>query len=652
MNLALDHASSVAAEPTGGDAALSIDLPLTALHCATGAARARQALLRLGGVETVGLSPLTALATLHLGRDGARLREIKAALRRAGVNHGDVVHGAGSAEAQQWRAAEARRATRRVLWGLPVLLPVWLLQAMGAVPGAMEPPVGWLGSAAGPEALPLLQGLLAAALLGLHARMLWQGVLGLLRGVPGGASLATLASGGAWLWGALLLSIPDVDRSTPAHAGWFFAASAALLWLHGFGGALFFRARQALWARVDRLRALQPRTAQVVGEDGLVELPVAELRSGDCVRVGVGQRIPADGEVVEGASRIAAWPFASAALALERRTGEPVLAGTRNLSAPLTVRVGRPEHGTALRALLAWLDAALGAQAPAAPRDELLGAWSARLIVGLGVLVVLAAWMLGAEPSVAVARGLALLAAALPATLAWPAALAGALALLGAVDGGRLIAGGGAAARLAAVDLLVVPREALTVPPAGDVATAPRSRDADVPASAVQSLQALGRLGVEVLLHDDPSPSPHTRLLGIGADVSELGDLAALEKQGRRIGALHLAQGGPGDACAAAQAWLSCGADGALGGAKASAADALLLWGGLERLPGVLRRARATQRVVRWARVLGPACGLGGALLAALWPGMPHPALAALAATAIVGVLLGLAALAGRRRDD
>ena len=640
--------------PTGGDAPLSIDLPLAGLECAVHAGQARRALLGIDGVADVALNPLTALTTLHLGSDGARLREIKSALRRAGVGHGEAVHGACSAGADQWRAAEARRASVRVWWGLPLALLVWLPQVLRAVPGVLAPLEAMFGSAVAPQAVLFVQGVLAAVLLGLHARTLWQGLAGLLRGAPDGAALATLAGGGAWLWGALLLFVAEAEGGPAGDAGLFFATSAAVLWLHGVDGWLFARVRRALWARVSRLHALLPQTANVEGEGGLVELPPTELQPGDRVRVAAGRRFPADGEVVHGASRIDESLFGRQVVAVNRRAGQGVLAGTLNLSAPLTVRVRQAVGATQFQALLARLEAALVAQLPSAPRDEQVAAWGARLAAGLGALAVPAAWALGAAPSVALLRGLALVAVALPATLAWPAALAGALALLRAAAGGRLIAGGGAPARLAKVDLLVVPRSALMLhaEQASRGAGAAGTEAAGVPAEAMEALQALGGLGVEVLLRDDAPRSSGTRLMGIGSEAAEVGNLAAQQAQGRRVAALHLAQTGSGADRATVEAWVSCGAPDAVGVARAADAEALLLQGGLTRLPGLLRGARASQRLVLGLRVLGPAFGLAGMLLVALWPGSPQPVLAAVAATACVGLLLAVAVLVGRGPGD
>jgi hypothetical protein len=155
-------------------------------------------------------------------------------------------------------------------------------------------------------------------------------------------------------------------------------------------------------------------------------------------------------------------------------------------------------------------------------------------------------------------------------------------------------------------------------------------------------------MGVEVLLRDDTPPSPRTRLRGIGTEAFDLAQLEALQSQGRRVAALHVAPSAPEHVAAAAEAWVSCGADAAFRACAAAEADALLPRGGLVRLPGLLRRARTWRRTVLAARGLGPAWGLAGMLPAALWPHTPQPALAALAGSACVALLLGLALLADR----
>lgn len=119
------------------------------------------------------------------------------------------------------------------------------------------------------------------------------------------------------------------------------AEGALLLFLFSLGHALEHRAMDRARKAIEALADLAPRTALVQRDGREVELPVEELQRDDRVIVKPGQRIPADGEVLSGASAVNQAPITGESMPVDKQTGDPVFAGTVNDEATLEVRVTR-----------------------------------------------------------------------------------------------------------------------------------------------------------------------------------------------------------------------------------------------------------------------------------------------------------------------
>ena len=102
------------------------------------------------------------------------------------------------------------------------------------------------------------------------------------------------------------------------------------------GRYLEARARGGTSAALRKLLSLRPDTARLAGDDGGREVPVSEVRPGDLIVVRPGERIPVDGEIVEGASSVDESMLTGESIPVEKEVGGRVFAGTVNASGSFT----------------------------------------------------------------------------------------------------------------------------------------------------------------------------------------------------------------------------------------------------------------------------------------------------------------------------
>ena len=404
------------------------DLVVQGMTCASCVRRVERAVRDVPGVQDAAVSFATHQARVAYDPSGATLEAIAAAIEAAGyeVPRGDPAPDASPARRADVRAAAEAREQRSIRrdFGLAAILTVPLLvlaMSHGALPGTDGPLGRWLQLAL---ATPIVFGP------GMRFLRLARAAL-----AHRSADMNTLVSIGVLAaWGYSTLAVvaprllPHAAHGAPPHL--YFEAAAAIVAFVLLGKLLEARARGRLSDAVRGLVALVPETARRVGAGGAeADVPVGALAVGDRVLVRPGERIPADGAVVRGASAVDESMLTGESLPVDKREGSPVFGGTLNQGGALIVEIARVGGDTALARIVEAVEQAQGSRAPIARLADVVSAYFVPAVLGIAAIA-LAVW-LAIDPTpgglaVAVERFVAVLVIACPCALglATPAAVA------------------------------------------------------------------------------------------------------------------------------------------------------------------------------------------------------------------------------------
>lgn len=206
--------------------------------------------------------------------------------------------------------------------------------------------------------------------------------------------------------------------------------AALVVFLFAVGEVLEGVAADRARASIRALGDLVPKTA-IIEENGATrQVDAASLTIGQTVLVRPGDRIPADGEIIDGTSGIDESPVTGESVPKTKGVGEPVYAGSVNREAALRVRVDKAAEDNTIARIIRLVEEAQEARAPTERFIDRFSRWYMPAIVGLAVLVALVPpLLLGADWSVWIYRALALLLIGCPCALviSVPAAIAAAL---------------------------------------------------------------------------------------------------------------------------------------------------------------------------------------------------------------------------------
>jgi P-type Cu2+ transporter len=207
-----------------------------------------------------------------------------------------------------------------------------------------------------------LHGVLATLALVFPGREIFRdGWRGLRHGMPNMNTLVALGTGSAYIASCLAFFWPSW--------GWecFFDEPVMLLGFILLGRTLEARARSRAEADLEALIALQPPVAYLIGDpnDRIgIAVPVEQVRVGEIVRILPGERVPLDGEILNGQTTIDESLLTGESLPVVKEKGEKISAGTMNLSAAIAVRATRVGPDTTLARIIASVETAGTRKAP------------------------------------------------------------------------------------------------------------------------------------------------------------------------------------------------------------------------------------------------------------------------------------------------
>ena len=234
----------------------------------------------------------------------------------------------------------------------------------------------------------------------------------------------------------------------------YFDSVTVLIFFLLVGRFLQRRQQRTAASSTELLFALAPSTARLVAADGVREVPLEALTPGCLVEVRAGDSIPADGIVVEGSSMLDRSLLTGESLPEAAETGDPVHAGTVNMSNRIVVEVRTAGEDTRIGRLMRLVEEGAQRRAPVVLLADRISGWFVAIVLVLAALT-LAVWM-RLDPAHAVEHAVALLIVSCPCALGLATPLAVSAAIGRAARRKILIKGGDALENLAHPGLMLL----------------------------------------------------------------------------------------------------------------------------------------------------------------------------------------------------
>jgi len=400
------------------------ELAVRGMTCANCSARVERVLQAVPGVVAASVSLATERASIQFDESRGDPAALAAAVTAAGYVALDL-GGRADAQAEASARSAERDSLRRALGRAIALSVPVLLLAMG--PMALPPLAQGLAASAPWSGFwdQVQMALAGAVIVGPGRRFFHSGLSALLHAAPDMNTLVMMGSGASWLYSALVVLAPQLLPQAAQHL--YFESAAVVLTLILMGKYLEAIARGRAGQAIAGLAALQSPYAWRVRAGVETQVPIAELVPGDLIRVRPGERIAADGQVVDGESYVDESMMSGEPMPRARAAGDPVLGGTVNQLGVLTVTVQKVGDQTALAQIIRLVETAQGARLPIQRFADRVVAVFTLGVLALAALTFVAWLLLGPPPALTMAlvSAVAVLVVACPCAmgLATPAAV-------------------------------------------------------------------------------------------------------------------------------------------------------------------------------------------------------------------------------------
>jgi P-type Cu+ transporter len=370
---------------------MTTHLAIQGMSCAGCTGRVTRALLAVPGV---------AAAHVNLATERAEITGLATLAAVRAVGFAATPHITPEARAAA-RATEEQALGRSAAWAGAGALALMLVE------GATHLGHGFPGG-------QILAAALATAILfGPGLRFFRLGAAALAHAAPDMNALVAIGAGAAWAY-----SLVTLAAGGPA----YFESAGVIVALVLLGRWLEARARGRASGAIAALARLAPATARRAdGQD----VPLATLRLGDHLLIRPGERVPADGDVIEGQSHIDQSMFTGEPIPVSRGPGDPVLGGSVNQAGALTIRVTALGEATLLAGIIRMVEQAQDARLPIQALVDRITLWFVPAVLAIAAVTLITWLAVGASIAVALSYAVAVLIIACPCAmgLATPTAI-------------------------------------------------------------------------------------------------------------------------------------------------------------------------------------------------------------------------------------
>ncbi len=370
------------------------------ITCASCVTKIESALQETPGVVKARVNVATEEATFEYLPSVADLETIKRAVGSAGYR---VIDAPGPASpAATDKEAEAREREYRTLmhkWWFGAVVGVftmtfsypWLFPVLRDWLPSGSPQLWYIWAAMGIGSL---------AVLSYSGNQFFTGAWQALRHRSANMhTLIALGTGVAWIYSTIVLLFPGLFPSSE-FLDVYYDVTVVVTALVVLGLAMELRAKGRTSDAIKKLIGLQAKTARVVRDGKEVDIPVEEVLVGDLVVVRPGEKVPVDGEVVEGKSAVDESMLTGESIPVEKKVGDEVFGAALNKTGSFKFRATKVGKDTALANIIRMVKDAQGSKVPIQRIVDVVSGYFTPSVAILAVLGFMIWYTFGPEPRI------------------------------------------------------------------------------------------------------------------------------------------------------------------------------------------------------------------------------------------------------------
>lgn len=365
------------------------EFDIEGMTCAACANRIEKKINRMDGVDhgSVNFALETLQVTYHPGQTSAN--DIKDAVQSIGYSLIEPAADQAEEGKKDHRQAAIEKQTARFLFSMILSLPLlWAMVSHFSFTSFI-----WL-----PEAFmnPWVQLALAAPVQFIVGWPFYVGAYKALRNKSANMDVLVALGTSAAFFYSLYESIQSAIRGTH-EAALYYETSAVLITLIVLGKLMEARAKGRSSEAIQKLMGLQAKEAVIERDGKQMTVPISDVKVNDLVFVKPGEKVPVDGEIIEGTTAIDESMITGESLPVDKTAGDMVIGATINKNGFIKIKATKVGKETALSQIIRVVEQAQGSKAPIQRMADQISGIFVPIVVGIAVLTFLI-WFFFVDP--------------------------------------------------------------------------------------------------------------------------------------------------------------------------------------------------------------------------------------------------------------
>ncbi|MBQ8998711.1 MAG: copper-translocating P-type ATPase [Clostridium sp.] len=363
------------------------------MTCSACASRVEKVTNKMPGVENAVVNFATEKLSVSYDADAVSFGDIKAKVEKAGYKL--IREDEQKVEEKKKKLDEKGKLLWRLILSLIFAVPL-LTITMGHMIGMPLPKI--IDPMMNPLNFAIIQLVLTIPVMIIGYKFYYIGYKNLFKLSPNMDSLIAIGTSAAFiysLYGTYKIYIGDGSYAMSL----YYEAAVTILALITLGKYLEAISKGKTSQAIKKLMGLAPKTATIVRDGKELVIPIDEVIVGDIVIVKPGEKLPVDGEVIEGATAVDEAMITGESIPVEKTVGSKVIGASINKTGFIKYKATKVGKDTALSQIIKLVEDAQGSKAPIAKMADIIASYFVPIVIGLAILASIG-WLIAGESGV------------------------------------------------------------------------------------------------------------------------------------------------------------------------------------------------------------------------------------------------------------
>lgn len=359
---------------------MKMTLRIGGMHCAACSRAVERALKKTEGIEEANVNIATEKAVLNFDDKKLKYNDIVNVV----VNAGYQVVGKEEDPAER-KAKEIKEQKIRLIVSAVFSIPLFYISMAPMVSIVKFPIPSFLVHHINPQVFSIVAILLCVPVMISGYKFYTLGYPALFRGSPNMDSLVAIGTTAAFVY-SIYSSILAFMGLNPHGENLYYESAAVIITLVQFGKYLEARSKGKTGEAIKKLMGLQPKTATIIKDGEEKEIKISEVKVDDIVLVRPGEKIPVDGEIIEGYSSIDESMLTGESIPVEKSVGDKVVGASINKTGSFKFKAQKVGADTALAQIIKLVEDAQGSKAPIAHIADVVSSYFVPAVITIALI--------------------------------------------------------------------------------------------------------------------------------------------------------------------------------------------------------------------------------------------------------------------------